>query len=196
MAVLSSVVWIGLISESCRILKGSRSWGSPRDLLAAGRWPGGNLKEHGIDPYHDFKKLLYGETHDEVVYAVRDGLVDVGTVRTNTLEQLSAEGKINFQDYFVFPRLYDPQLQTPYLCTTREYPDWPMAKTKETPDDLAEKVAVALLQMKADSPAALAAGCAGWTIPLELPAGHGMHDGLADRSLQGSGQDYHRQYSA
>ncbi len=45
------------------------------------------LKEKGIDPYHDFKKLLFGETHDEVVYAVRDGLVDVGTVRTNTLEQ-------------------------------------------------------------------------------------------------------------
>ncbi len=124
------------------------------------------LKEHGIDPYRDFKKLIYGQTHDEVVYAVRDGLVDVGTVRTNTLEQLSAEGKINLQDYFVFPRLYDPQLKTPYLCSTREYPDWPMAKTKETPDELAEKVAVALLQLKVDSPAALAAGCAGWTIPL------------------------------
>ena len=45
-------------------------------------------------------------------------------------------------------------MQTPYLCTTREYPDWPMAKVKETPDELAEKVAVALLQMQPDSPAA------------------------------------------
>ncbi len=124
------------------------------------------LKENGINPSKDFKKLHYGETHDEVVYAVRDGLVDVGTVRTNTLEQLSAEGKINMQDYFVFPRLHDSQLQTPYLCTTREYPDWPMAKAKETKADLAEKVAVALLQMKADSPTAVAAGYAGWTIPL------------------------------
>ncbi len=80
--------------------------------------------------------------------------------------RLSAEGKINLQDYYAFPRLYDPQLKTPYLCSTREYPDWPMARAKGTSDELAEKVAVALLQMKADSPAALAAGCAGWTIPL------------------------------
>ena len=124
------------------------------------------LKENGIDPYKDFKELLYGETHDEVVYAVRDGLVDVGTVRTNTLEQLSAEGKINLQDYYAFPRLYDPQLKTPYLCSTREYPDWPMAKTKETADELAEKVTSALLQIKVDSSIAKAAGSAGWTIPM------------------------------
>ena len=124
------------------------------------------LKENGIDPYRDFKSLFFGETHDNVVYAVRDGVVDAGTVRTNTLEEMSAEGKINLADFFVFPRLHNPERQTPYLCTTREYPDWPMAKVKETSDDLAEKVAVALLQMRADSPAALAAGCAGWTIPL------------------------------
>ena len=124
------------------------------------------LKEEGIDPHREFKSLRFGETHDEVVYAVRDGLVDVGTVRTNTLEALGAEGKIDLKDYFVFPRLHDREAQTPYLCTTREYPDWPMAKAKETPDALAEKVAVALLQMQPDSPAALAAGCAGWTIPL------------------------------
>ena len=128
------------------------------------------LQENGIDPYQDFKELLHKETHDEVVFAVRDGLVDVGTVRTNTLEELSVEGKINLEDFFVFPRLHDPQLSTPYLCTTREYPDWPMAKARQTPDALAEKVAVALLQMQADSPAARAAGCAGWTIPANYQA--------------------------
>ncbi|MGB3222987.1 MAG: phosphate/phosphite/phosphonate ABC transporter substrate-binding protein, partial [Desulforhopalus sp.] len=124
------------------------------------------LKENGIDPHKDFIELSYGGTHDEVVYAVRDGLVDVGTVGTHTLELMSAEGKINLEDFFVFPRLYDSDLQTPYLCSTREYPDWPMAKAKATPDELAEKVTVALLQMKIDSPAVLAAGYAGWTIPL------------------------------
>ncbi len=124
------------------------------------------LKEYGINPYRDFKSLHFGETHDNVIYAVRDGAVEAGTVRTNTLEELSAEGKINLADFYVFPRLHDPDIQTPYLCTTREYPDWPMAKVKNTTDELAEKVAVALLQMRTDSPAALAAGCAGWTIPL------------------------------
>ncbi len=147
-------------------LKGKSFIGVSENSLGGWLMAWRELKENGIDPYKDFKELLHKETHDEVVFAVRDGVADVGTVRTNTLEALSAEGKINLNDFFVFPRLHDPQVQTPYLCTTREYPDWPMAKAKETPDELAEKVSVALLQMKADSPAAQAAGCAGWTIPM------------------------------
>ena len=130
------------------------------------------LKENGIDPYRDFKELRFDDTHDRVVYAVRDRMIDAGTVRTNTLEDLSAEGKIDLSDYYVFPRLHDRDVRTPYFCTTREYPEWPMAKVRHTPDGLAEKVAVALLQMPPDSPAAKAAGCAGWTIPLNYQPVH------------------------
>ena len=130
------------------------------------------FKEKGIDPYRDFKALRFAETHDRVVVAVRDRMVDAGTVRTNTLEDLSAEGKIDLADYRVFPRLHEPDEPTPYLCTTREYPNWPMAKVRHTPDALAEKVAVALLQMPPDSPAAKAAGCAGWTSPLNYQSVH------------------------
>ncbi|MFH1155463.1 MAG: phosphate/phosphite/phosphonate ABC transporter substrate-binding protein, partial [Pseudomonadota bacterium] len=130
------------------------------------------LQENGIDPHRDFRELKFNETHDRVVYAVRDRQTDAGTVRTNTLEALSAEGKIDLADYYVFPRLHDRDLGTPYLLTTREYPDWPMARVLHTPDALAEAVAVALLQMPQDSPAARAAGCAGWTIPLNYQTVH------------------------
>jgi two-component system, sensor histidine kinase and response regulator len=146
-------------------LKRKSFMGVSEDSLGGWRMAWREMKENGIDPYRDFTSLLFGETHDNVVFAVRDGVVDAGTVRTNTLEELSAEGKINLADFYIFPRLHDLDQPTPYLCTTREYPDWPMAKMKNTPDELAEKVAIALLQMRADSPAALAAGCAGWTIP-------------------------------
>jgi two-component system, sensor histidine kinase and response regulator len=135
------------------------------------------LKAAGIDPYRDFKALHFGETHDQVVYAVRDRRVDAGTVRTNTLEGFGAEGKIDLTDYYVFPRLNDADGPTPYFCTTREYPNWPMAKVRHTPDDLAEKVAVALLQMPPDAPAARAAAGAGWTIPLNYQP---VHDCLKD----------------
>ena len=130
------------------------------------------LKEKSIDPYHDFSDLRFNETHDEVVYAVRDRLVDAGTVRTNTLEDLSAEGKIDLADFYVFPRIHAEDGPTSYFCTTREYPAWPMAKVRHTPDDLTEKVAVALLQMPPDSSPALAAGCSGWTIPLNYQPVH------------------------
>ncbi|MFH1931093.1 MAG: PAS domain S-box protein, partial [Pseudomonadota bacterium] len=43
---------------------------------------------------------------------------------------------------------------------------------KHTPDELAEKVAIALLEMPESSPAAKAAECAGWTIPLNYQPVH------------------------
>jgi len=124
------------------------------------------LKEKGVEPRRDFTKLLFGETHDRVVEAVRDGVVDAGAVRTNVMEELSAEGKIDLDDFYIFPNLSPNAEPTPYFCSTREYPEWPMAKVQHTPDELAEQVAVALLQMRPDSEAAMAAGCEGWTIPL------------------------------
>ncbi len=130
------------------------------------------FKEKGIDPYTDFGALQFSGTHYQVVYAVRDRLVDAGTVRTNILEELAIEGKINLNDFYVIPRIHAADGPRTYFCTTREYPLWPMAKVAHTPDALAEKVAVALLQMPADSPAALAAGCAGWTIPLNYQPVH------------------------
>ncbi len=130
------------------------------------------FQENGIDPYSDFKELRFGQTHDRVVYAVRDGLIDAGTVRTYILEDLSAEGKIDPADFYVFPRPAYAGDPTDYFCSTREYPNWPMAKVKHTPDELAEKVAVALLQMPPDSAAARAAGSAGWTIPLNYQPVH------------------------
>ncbi len=130
------------------------------------------LKELGIDPFSDFRALRFDETHDQVVYAVRDRQVDAGTVRTGTLEALHAEGHIDLNDFYVFPRRSGSEEKTPYLCTTREYPEWPLAKVKHTPDTLAEKVAVALLQMPPEGPAAQAAGCAGWTIPLNYQSVH------------------------
>jgi len=130
------------------------------------------LKEYGIDPFKDFEDLQFSESHEQVVYAVRDRMIDVGTVRTNTLEDLSAEGNIDLNDYYVFPRLSGAGDPTAYFCTTREYPNWPMAKVRHTSDEMAEKVALALLQMPPDSPAARAAGGAGWTIPLNYQPVH------------------------
>jgi two-component system, sensor histidine kinase and response regulator len=130
------------------------------------------FKEIGIDPYSEFKVLRFGETQDRVVFAVRDGVVDAGTVRTGTLEALSIEGKIELSDFHVFAQHHDPGERPAYLCTTREYPGWPMARVRHTPDALAEKVAVALLQMPPDAIAARTAGCAGWTIPLNYQPVH------------------------
>ena len=122
------------------------------------------LKEKGINPHKDFQELLFGGSHDAVVYAVRDGIVDAGTVRSDTVERMVLEGKIKMTDFKVINSHHDLTREFPFIHSTPHYPEWPMAKFPHTPDFLAEQVAVALIQMSADSAAAQAGHCAGWTI--------------------------------
>ncbi len=146
------------------------------------------LKEHGIDPYRDFASLSFGGTHDAVVYAVRDGRVDAGSVRTNTLEQMSLEGKIRLEDFQViaYDHIHKHTRDYPFFHSTETYPEWPFAKVKHTSDILAERVSVALLEMSSDDPAAIAARCVGWTIPLNYQP---VHDCLKELRI-GPYKDY------
>jgi len=130
------------------------------------------FKEKGIDPYRDFKDLSFGGTHDTVVYAVRDGKVDAGTVRTDTLERMAIEGKINLGDFYAICEHGGEVVHVPFVSSTRSYPEWPFGKVKHTSDELAEKVATALLEMPWDCAATRAAKIAGWTIPLNYQPVH------------------------
>lgn len=123
------------------------------------------FKEAGINPYKDFKRLVFYGTQDAVVYAVRDGKVDAGTVATPILEQMTDEGKISPDSFKIINPQQSPDF--PYTCSTRIYPEWAFAKLRNTPESLAEKVVVSLLDMPVDSPAASAAGCSGWTVPFD-----------------------------
>ncbi len=138
------------------------------------------IKENGLDPYRDFRILEFGGTHDAVVYAVRDGRIDAGTVRTDTLERMRDEKKIDINDYFIINDRSNDSTLLPFRRSTRSYPEWPMAKTAQTPIGLAEKVATALINIPYDAPAAVAAKCFGWTIPLNYQP---VHDCLKDLKL-------------
>jgi PAS domain S-box-containing protein len=122
-----------------------------------------DLKAAGLDPYRQFKKLSFVDSHEKVPLAVKNGEVDAGTCRTGTLEKLAARGQIRLEDFFVINRQGTETY--PYLRSTAVYPEWTMGRLKGVADELGEKVAVALLSMPPDHPAAQAASHAGWTIP-------------------------------
>jgi len=130
------------------------------------------LKEAGIDPFKDFSSLDFAGTHDAVVYAVRDGKADAGMVRTDTLERMAFEGRIKLEAFKVLHDHGSTNDHLPFAHSTRPYPEWPMAKLSHTSDSLAEKVTIALLEMPADSRAALASNLAGWTVPLNYQSAH------------------------
>jgi len=124
------------------------------------------LAEHGIHPERDFASLRFGGTQDAVIYAVRDGLVDVGCVRTDTLERMAGEGKIKLADFKVINQ-QKPTEGFPFSYSTRLYPEWPFARTRNTPEPLARKVASALFLLSENDRAAQAAGIAGWAVPVD-----------------------------
>ncbi|WP_289021112.1 response regulator [Desulfobacter postgatei] len=130
------------------------------------------LKDAGINPYKDFSKLSFAGTHDQVVHSVLNKEADAGTVRTDILERMQLEGKINLDDFFIIHEHGGGKVHLPFLHSTREYPEWPMAKVSQVSDELAEIVAHRLIEMQPDSKAAIAASCSGWTIPKNYQAVH------------------------
>ncbi len=134
------------------------------------------LDDRHIKPESYFSQIGFLDSHDEVVYAVRDGLFDGGTVRTDTLESMANENLINLDDYKLIQLDSTPvnrEIQDfPYLLSTRLYPEWPLAKLSHVPNELAEQLATSLIVMPPDSPAAVQAGTRGWTIPLNYQIVH------------------------
>ena len=134
------------------------------------------LRQHNIDPYRDFAHLSFsGFPQDNIVYAVRDAKVDAGTVRTDLLESMAIAGKIQLKDFHVLNTQHTGNF--PYLLSTPLYPDWAFAMLRNTPDELAQQVTIALLKMQAGDPAARAGAYVEWTVPLDY---HSVHQLMMD----------------
>ena len=122
------------------------------------------LVENGIEPKKDCAAFIEGKKHDNVVLAVKNKSVDVGTVRSDTLERMHDEGKINIDDFRIIHKAND---DFPFVHSTRLYPEWPMAATKKVSKDIADKVAKAIISLSSDNNAAQSAKIVGWTEPLD-----------------------------
>ncbi len=128
----------------------------------------------GIDPERDCSRLVFLDTHPAVVRAVLSGEADVGTVRTDTIERMAADGQIRMDEIRAIPAnvVSVPRSNFPYLHSTRLYPEWPFAKLSGASEELSRKLTVALLGLPADSPAATAAQSGGWGICMDYTSVH------------------------
>ncbi|MGD8593743.1 MAG: PhnD/SsuA/transferrin family substrate-binding protein [Gammaproteobacteria bacterium] len=174
--VFSSVIFTRADNTSIRTLKDlkGKSFMAVHPNAFGGWWMAWQkLKSQGLDPETDLKRLEFsGLPQDRVVLAVKDGTADAGTVRTNILETMAQEGLIRLQDFRVIAPQQNPQFSLAH--STRLFPEWPFATAKDTSTKLAHDVAIALLSMPPESPAALFANSAGWTIPLDYQPVHDL----------------------
>lgn len=117
-----------------------------------------------IDPAKDFHSLRMGNAHENVVFAVLNGVVDGGAVRTGILEKMVEEGKVKKEDFRIIAQVRD---SFPYAHSTRLYPEWPLAACSNVPEPVKEQVAVALVGLTALDTPTKAAKIAGWTRALD-----------------------------
>ena len=121
--------------------------------------------DKGINPMEDFANVQFGGKHDNVVFAVQNGEVDAGTVRTDTLERMAATGDIDLSEFKIIDAKVHPDF--PFVVSTSLYPEWPLAKLASTPDELAQRVVSVLMDMKTETNAAKSAKIVGWTASLD-----------------------------
>jgi two-component system sensor histidine kinase TtrS len=129
------------------------------------------LRVAGIEKW-DFASLLFLNTHDAVVNAVLKREAEVGIVRTDTLERMVQEDKLDIEDLRVISAKYYDHF--PYAISTPLYPEWPLSQLSHTPQSIAKEIAIALLQLPADHPATQNANIHGWTIPENYQTVHDL----------------------
>lgn len=130
------------------------------------------LHKKGIDPQSDFKFIRFsGFPQDKIVYAVQNGEVDAGTIRTDMLERMDASGLIDKHKFKVLNTKFSQDFQ--FLHSTELYPEWPFSTLRSTPATLAHAVTIALLKMPENHNAAKAAKISGWTVAQDY---HPVHE--------------------
>lgn len=140
-------------------LKGKRLMGVDPNAFGGFQLVWREMKAAGVDPYTDLAVLQFaGFPLQDIVAAVRRGDTDAGIVRACLLEDMVRNGQARAGEFDVLM----PQ-GGPYPCarSTPLYPDWPFAALKRTPNDLAKRVAVALLAMPPS------ANGHAWTVPTD-----------------------------
>ena len=138
------------------------------DELGFGGWriAWGELLSNGINPYTDFKEVHFaGGVQQKVVYDVRDGSADAGSVRTDMLERLAASGKIKLDNFKVLGKKQTEDF--PFLHSTELYPEWLFSAVRQMDDSFKTQVISALFSIPGDGPAAKQGKYVGWISPLD-----------------------------
>ena len=144
-------------------LKGKRFIAVNENSLGGFQMAWREMREAGIDPYDDLFQLVFVNGHQQVVQAVIDGKAEAGTVRTDTLEHLYREGRL---DPALIRIINSKQsADFPLVRSTRLYPEWPLSKVQHVSSELAEKVTLTLVRMPSDFPSRFSGGYAKWTLP-------------------------------
>lgn len=109
--------------------------------------------------------LQTGLPQDLAVQALLSGAVDAAFVRSGLIEAMAREGKLDLSQIKVVNRQTLPGY--PFAVSTVLYPEWPVVAMSHVPEELAVRLAGALLSLPQGGEIARSIGIHGFTIPAE-----------------------------
>jgi ABC-type phosphate/phosphonate transport system substrate-binding protein len=125
-----------------------------------------HLLKKGIDPHKDLASLKEGKKQDDLVLAVKAGLIDAAFVRSGMLEALEKEGKIKMADFDIVDARQGDGLAL--VHSTDLYPEWYLAAMPGVPTEVAAHIKTAVLRMTPDMAVTKTLGVQGFVEPLSL----------------------------
>lgn len=179
--------------KSLKELRGKVIAAVDTDSLGGYAAPLYELQKIGIKK-EDINFVFTGMPHEKALHTVLSGKSAAGFVRTEVLDELVYEGKIDLSSI----RILNPQTKQDFsfMLSTNLYPEWPLARMPNTSLKLSNQVLLALLQKnEMQSPKE---GDIGWTVPLEYRDIHEMFQSLHlppyDRPEQFTLHDIYKRY--
>lgn len=124
------------------------------------------LKTKGIDVQKDLASIREGKKQDDLVYAVKAGVIDAAFIRSGLLESMQKEGKIKMSNFTIVDQRTGDGL--PLVHTTPLYPEWYLSAVSPRAKSLANPVKKAALQITPDMAVAKKAKIKGFVPPLSL----------------------------
>lgn len=125
-----------------------------------------HLYQQGIDVHKDFASFTEAKKQDDIVLAVKAGLIDAGFIRSGQLESMEKEGKIKIDEFVIVDQRTDPRF--PFVHSTVLYPEWFFSTTAKMDQNLVARIKGALLKLKPENKAAKTADINGFIEPLSL----------------------------
>lgn len=163
-------------------LAGKRVMGASADEVMGWQLLRLEARRQGTDLSREAGSVLFsGSNQREIVYAVQNGLVDAGVVRTGMLEQLAREGVISLADFRpVAPRSYQG---FPFWGSTEIHPGSVLWAFPEVPEEALALVIDALLEGAGQGSGA-GDGDIVWQAPQNYQGVHDMLIGMRARPYE------------
>lgn len=125
-----------------------------------------HLYEKGIDPHKDFASMRETKKQDDLVLAVKAGVIDAAFVRSGIIEAMQRENKIHIDEFTIVDKREGDGLKL--VHSTKLYPEWYLSALAKADNQVSEKVKRAVLELNVDHPAAKAAKINGFVEPVSL----------------------------